>query len=84
MAKDGKSLGKVNIKIKWLSSKPAPREVLEMLACVCKNSCTIDSCCCLKAGLKCRDMCALECTNMAAEVELDKNYDNDEDEEDDY
>lgn len=34
--------------------------------------------------IKCTDMCGLECTNMAAKDELNKNYDNDEDEEDDY
>lgn len=73
-----------SINIKWLSSKPAPEEVLEMLACVCKKSCTIASCCCLKAGLKCTDMCSLECDNMAVADEMDNTFDIDEDGEDDF
>ena len=39
-------------KFVWLGSKPAPEEVLELLSCSCKRACTVDNCCCLKAGLK--------------------------------
>jgi hypothetical protein len=67
-----------NIKIKWLGSKPAPEEVLEMLSCVCKKTCTIDSCCCLKAGLKCTDMCLLACEHMASEDDIQDDGDDDE------
>ncbi|CAB4033461.1 Hypothetical predicted protein, partial [Paramuricea clavata] len=67
-----------NIKIKWLGSKPAPEEVLEMLSCVCKKTCTIDSCCCLKAGLKCTDMCLLACEHMASEDDIQDDDDDDE------
>ena len=49
----------------WLDSKPAPEEVLELLSCSCKRVCSLQSCCCLKSGLKCTDMCSLQCDNMA-------------------
>ena len=41
----------------WLGTKPAPEKELELLSCTCKRACMIESCCCLKAGLKCTDMC---------------------------
>ena len=52
------------VKFVWLGSKPAPEEVLELLSCTCKRACTVDNCCCLKAGLKCTDMCSVQCENM--------------------
>ena len=42
----------------WLGSKPNPEEVPEILSCTCTRACTIEHCCCLKAGLKCTDMCS--------------------------
>lgn len=48
-----------NLEFMWLSSKPAPGEVLEPLCCTCKPKCTEDTCCCMKAGLKCTLMCSL-------------------------
>ncbi|CAB4024190.1 Hypothetical predicted protein [Paramuricea clavata] len=48
----------------WLGSKPAPEEVIELLSCTWKRRCTEDICCCLKAGLKCTEMCSLNCDNM--------------------
>lgn len=52
------------VKFVWLGSKPAPEKVLELLSCTCKRACTVDNCCCLKAGLKCTDMCSVQCENM--------------------
>ena len=49
----------------WLGSKPAPEEVLELLSYTCKRTCTVRDCCCLKAGLKCTDLCSIQCDNMA-------------------
>ena len=46
------------MKFVWLGSKPTPEEVLEILSCTCTRACTIEHCCCLKAGLKCTDMCS--------------------------
>ena len=54
-----------DIIIKWLGTKPAPEEILELLSCLCKRSCTLEKCCCMKAGLKCTDLCSIECDNMA-------------------
>lgn len=51
----------------WLGSKPAPEEILELLSCTCKRACTVENCCCLKAGLKCTDMCSIQCENMATD-----------------
>ena len=53
------------VKYLWLGSKPAPEEVLELLSCTCKRVCAVETCCCLKAGPKCTDMCTLQCDNMA-------------------
>ena len=47
-----------------LGSKLAPEEVLELLSCTCKRACTVDNFCFLKAGLKCTDMCSIQCENM--------------------
>ena len=55
------------VKFVWLGSKPAPEEVLERLSCTCKRACTVDNCCCLKAGLKCTDMYSVQCENMATD-----------------
>ena len=50
------------VKFVWLGSKPAPKEVLELLSYKCKRACTVDNCCCLKAGLKCTaDMRSVQC-----------------------
>jgi hypothetical protein len=54
-----------NIFIKWLGTNLAPGEFLELLNCMCKRTCKFDSCCCLQAGLKCTDLCATKCDNMA-------------------
>ena len=34
----------------WVGTKPAPEEVLELLPCTCKRVCSVETCCCLKAG----------------------------------
>ena len=51
----------------WLGSKPAPEKVLELLSCTGKRACTIDNSFCLKAGLKCTDMCRVQCENMVTD-----------------
>jgi len=51
----------------WLGSKPAPDEVLELLSCTCKRACSVDNWGCLKAGLKCTDMCSVQCENMVTD-----------------
>ena len=51
----------------WLGSRPAPEEVLELFFCTCKRAYTVENCYCLKAGLKCTDMCSIQCENMATD-----------------
>ena len=55
------------VKFVWLGSKPAPEYVLELLSCTCRRACTVDNCCCLKADLKCTDMCSVQCENMVTD-----------------
>ena len=64
----------------WLGTKPAPDEVLELLSCTCRTVCSEDSCCCMKAGLKCTDMCYLQCETMTSYDDDDDALGNDEDE----
>ena len=74
-----------SISIQWLGSNPAQEEILELLCCTCKGSCMPDSCCCLKAGLKCIDLCATKCDHMASEYSSDISVDNSNDcDEEDY
>jgi len=51
----------------WIGSKPASEEVLELLSNTCKRACTVETCCYLKAGLKCTDMCSIQCENTATD-----------------
>ena len=71
-----------NLEFAWLGSSHAPEEVLELLSCNCKCKCTVDTCCCLKAGLKCTEMCSLKCDNMPFEDEEVVGDANSEDEDD--
>ena len=57
------------IDVRWLGSKPAPEEVLELISCTCKRSCSTSECSCVAAGHRCTDMCTLQCKNMASEDE---------------
>ena len=50
-----------------LGFKPATEKVLELLSCSCKRACTVDNCCCLKASLKCTDICSVQCENMVTD-----------------
>ena len=52
------------VKFVWLGSEPAPEEMLELLSCTRKRACTVDNCCCLRAGLNCTDMCSVQRENM--------------------
>lgn len=51
--------------IDWMSGLPAPRAVLELIACTCRKACKDDSCDCILNGLKCTDLCRLTtCSNQ--------------------
>ncbi len=71
------------IEFVWLGSKPAPKEVLELLSCTCKRTCTVRDCCCLKAGLKCTDLCSIQCDNMATDYDDACCTDSDSEDEED-
>lgn len=52
--------------IDWMSQNPAPKEVLEFIACGCKSAkgCSTARCSCVKNGLPCTDCCGCtECRN---------------------
>lgn len=53
-----------NLDIKWMTVKPAPEEVLALIVCHCKRKCEATKCCCIDNGLRCTDMCSIECNNM--------------------
>ena len=72
------------ITIVWLGTKPAPDEVLELLFCTCGRVCSEETCCCMKAGLKCTDMCYFQCENMASYDDDDDALGNSEDENVDF
>ena len=52
------------ISVRWLKTKPAPEEILDLLSCICKKCCKVDSCYCMQSGLECTDLCLTECNNM--------------------
>ena len=79
----GWSVNSSNLEFAWLGSRPAAKEVLELLSCNCKCKCTVDTCCCLKAGLKSTKMYSLKCDNMPfedEEVVCDANSEDEDDE----
>lgn len=60
--------GEEILAVDWMSVKPAPDAVLELLACQCPRSCTLPNCICLQNDLKCTDMCrAKDCENQPGE-----------------
>ena len=66
------------IEIKWMTCRPAPDEVLDLLSCECKRGCQPDKCSCLVNLLKSTDLCGCEdCENMAMDI-YDKNDRSDE------
>lgn len=42
----------------------------------------MEKCCCLKAGLKCTDMCTLQCENMVSDNVLENENPDGSDDED--
>ena len=59
-------------KIPWMTLPAAPDSLLEIVKCSCKTGCKTQRCSCLKAQLKCSDLCSCEsCTNMRWMVDED-------------
>ena len=61
--------------------KDCAEEVLELISCTCRKPCLTSDCSRMKTGVKCTDMCALQCENMTSEDEkaADNTGEDDED-----
>lgn len=58
--------------INWMTIKPAPDAIIELLACTCSRACTAADCCCMQNSLKCTEMCRLrDCENQAVDDDLE-------------
>ena len=54
--------------VRWMTCKPAPEEVLELLSCDCRRKCVRGSCECIDNGLKCTEACRFSnCDNFEEE-----------------
>ena len=71
------------IKIQWMTCRPAPDQVLDLLSCDCKRGCQPEKCSCLTNILKCTDLCGCEdWENVAIDI-YDKNDKSDEESDND-
>ena len=71
--------------IDWMDGEPAPKAVLDLIACNCTRLCKANKCERIKNGLKCTDMCKLaECDNQFPENADSLDIDESDDSEDDY
>lgn len=61
--------------IHWMTSNVAPDQLLEFVNCGCKKGCSTQRCSCLKAGLRCTELC--KCQNCVNTVP-DNNSDDEE------
>ena len=64
----------------WMDGLPAPRAVIELIACTCKKSCDETTCDCILNGLKCSDLCRLTTCSNQPEEEGDVIVEDDDDE----
>ena len=46
-----------NVLVKWMTIAPAPESLLEFVNCKCQKGCETKRCSCVKAELKCSDLC---------------------------
>ena len=73
--KDGQVL------VKWMTMPVAPDGILENVNCGCKSGCLTRRCACVKAELRCTDLCGCSgCVNVDGE----DNSMTDDDENDDF
>ena len=62
--------------IVWMSGSPAPKAVIELLACTCKTVCKSNTCKCILNGLNCSDLCRLaDCSNQSDEMSFQSEED---------
>ena len=65
--------------IVWMSGSPAPKAVIELLACTCRGGCRSNTCECILNGLKCSDLCRLaDCSNQPNEMSFQSKEDDDD------
>ena len=68
----GWHMEKGELKVKWMNQQPAPADVLMDMFCRCKTGCQSRRCQCIKADLKCTDMCRCSgCSNRKTEGGVD-------------
>ena len=63
----------VQLEIDWMSGKPAPEAVLDLIACNCSKACYNESCTCFSNKLKCTNMCKIN--NCSNQEEIQENED---------
>ncbi|XP_028411728.1 uncharacterized protein LOC114534481 [Dendronephthya gigantea] len=60
--------GEGNVEIAWMTIPAAPDSILEFVNCKCTKGCENRRCSCLKASLKCTDVCQChDCKNRYSE-----------------
>lgn len=58
-----------NVTINWMSLAPAPDSILEFVNCKCKKGCENNRCSCVKAVMKCSDLCKCTgCKNSSTDI----------------
>jgi hypothetical protein len=58
-----------NVTINWTSLAPAPDSILEFVNCKCKKGCENNRCSCVKAVMKCSDLCKCTgCKNISTDI----------------
>jgi hypothetical protein len=67
-----------NVLVDWMTIPPAPDSVLDFANCKCKKACQNNRCSCLKAKLKCSDLCkCIGCRNRNGNVDGNDESDSD-------
>lgn len=72
--------GEGNVAVDWMTIPAAPDSILEFVNCKCTKGCENRRCSCVKASLKCSDLCqCIDCKNHSEDRE-----ENDEDDSDTF
>ena len=73
-----------NVLVNWMTLAPAPESLLQFVNCKCRKGCGNKMCSCVKAELKCSDLCkCTDCENKSGDREdidcTSDTYDNTQD-----
>ena len=71
------------LEVVWMTEKPAPESILELIVCSCKGKCG-SGCQCLQHGLNCTDLCPCSDTCNNSLTDDWNDGDNDSSDESDY